>query len=189
NNKLLVSLSTHYYNIAKTLLQDSLDDTRSAAAYNKCKELYLIARPDTNFVARDIEYYVAVGSVFSNIFNNDNKNTKAHDIAKVAHLKVFDLQPDNIPANMNMGLMYLNQGINLVKSLDYGADLSQIDAIQENIVKLAKQSEQFILKVYKKDNKNPKAVQALYYIYRMLNDAPKQEEFSKKAKELNIKLD
>ncbi|MGZ3920744.1 MAG: hypothetical protein ACXVC7_10645, partial [Bacteroidia bacterium] len=160
NNKLLVSLSTHYYNIAKTLLQDSLDDTRSAAAYNKCKELYLIARPDTNFVARDIEYYVAVGSVFSNIFNNDNKNTKAHDIAKVAHLKVFDLQPDNIPANMNMGLMYLNQGINLVKSLDYGADLSQIDAIQENIVKLAKQSEQFILKVYKKDNKNPKAVQA-----------------------------
>ncbi|MGZ4090998.1 MAG: hypothetical protein ACXVNO_09795, partial [Bacteroidia bacterium] len=76
-----------------------------------------------------------------------------------------------------------------VKSLDYGADLSQIDAIQENIVKLAKQSEQFILKVYKKDNKNPKAVQALYYIYRMLNDAPKQEEFSKKAKELNIKLD
>jgi hypothetical protein len=189
NNKLLISLSTHYYNIAKTLLQDSLNDAGSLAAYNKCKELYLIAKPDTNFVSRDVEYYVAVGSVFSNIFNNDNTNTKAHDIAKVAHLKVFDLQPDNIPANMNMGLMYLNQGINLVKSLDYGADLSQIDAIQENIVKLAKQSEQFILKVYKKENKNPKAVQALYYIYRMLNDAAKQEEFAKKAKELNIKLD
>ncbi|MCW3077014.1 MAG: hypothetical protein JWO32_1623 [Bacteroidetes bacterium] len=189
NNKLLVSLSTHYYNIAKTLLQDSINDTRSAQAYNKCKELYLIVKPDTNFIARDIEYYVAVGSVYSNIFNNDNKNTKAHDIAKVAHLKVFDLQPDNIPANMNMGLMYLNQGINLVKSLDYGADISQIDAIQENIVKLAKQSEQFILKVYKKDNKNPKAVQALYYIYRLLNDSAKQEEFKNKSKELNIKLD
>jgi hypothetical protein len=189
NNKLLVSLSTNYYNIAKTLLQDSLNDVRSAIAYNKCKELFLIAKPDTNFVARDVEYYVAVGSVYSNIFNNDNSNTKAHDIAKVAHLKVFDLQPDNAPANMNMGLMYLNQGINLVKSLDYGADLSQIDAIQENIVKLAKQSEQFILKVYKKDNKNPKAVQALYYIYRMLNDQAKQAEFEKKSKELNIKLD
>lgn len=189
NNKLLVSLSTNYYNIAKALLQDSLNDVRSAIAYNKCKELFLIAKPDTNFVARDIEYYVAVGSVFSNIFNNDNTNSKAHDIAKVAHLKVFDLQPDNGPANMNMGLMYLNQGINLVKSLDYGADLSQIDAIQENIVKLAKQSEQFILKVYKKDTKNPKAVQALYYIYRMLNDTAKQAEFEKKSKELNIKLD
>jgi hypothetical protein len=189
NNKLLISLSTHYYNIAKTLLQDSLNDAGSATAYNKCKELYLIAKPDTNFVARDIEYYVAVGSVFSNIFNNDNSNTKAHEIAKVAHLKVFDLQPDNIPANMNMGLMYLNQGINLVKSLDYGADITQIDAIQENIIKYAKQSEAFILKVYKKDSKNPKAVQALYYIYRMLNDAAKQEEFAKKAKELNIKLD
>lgn len=189
NNRLLISISTHYYNIAKTLLQDSLNDSASAEAYNKCKELYLMAKPDTNFIVRDIEYYVAVGSIFSNIFNNDNSNTKAHDIAKVAHLKVFDLQPDNAPANMNMGLMYLNQGINLVKSLDYGADLSQIDAIQENIVKLAKQAEQFILKVYKKDNKNAKAVQALYYIYRMLNDQAKQDEFQKKSKELNIKLD
>ncbi|MBI2721502.1 MAG: hypothetical protein HYX39_04950 [Bacteroidetes bacterium] len=189
NKRLLSGLANQYYNIAKVLLQDSLNDTRSAKAYNKCKELSLIAKPDTNFAMRDVEYYVAVGSVFSNIFNNDNKNTKAHDIAKLAHLKVFDIDPDNAPANMNMGLMYLNQGINLVKSLDYGADLSQIDAIQENIVKLAKQSEQFILKVYKKDNKNPKAVQALYYIYRMLNDAAKQAEYQKKAKDLNIKLD
>jgi hypothetical protein len=189
NRRLLVSLSTHYYNIAKTLLQDSINDKRSAFAYNKCKELFMIAKPDTNFASRDIEYYNAVGSVFSDIFNKDNKNEKAQEVAKLAFLKVFDLQPDNTPANMNMGLMYLNQGINLAKSLDYGADLSQIDAIQENIVKLAKQSEQFIFKVYKKEPKNEKAVLALYYIYRMMNDAAKQDEFLKKCKELNIKLD
>lgn len=189
NRRLLISLSTHYYNIAKTLLQDSINEKRSTLAYNKCKELYMIAKPDTNFISRDIEYYVAVGSVYSDIFNNDNANMGAHDVAKIALMKVLDLQPDNVPANMNFGLMYLNQGINLAKSLDYGADLSQIDAIQENIIKLAKQSEQFISKVYVKDSKNPKAVQALYYIYRMLNDVAKQSEFEKKCKELNIKLD
>jgi hypothetical protein len=189
NRKLLISLSTHYYNLAKTLLQDSVNDKQSAIAYNKCKELFLIAKPDTNFNARDVEYYNAVGSVYSDLFNKDNKNQNAYEIARVAFLKVFDVQPDNPSANMNMGLMYLNQGINLAKSLDYGADLSQIDAIQENIVKLAKQSEQFILKVYKKDPKKENAVLALYYIYRMMNDTAKQEEFHKKVKELNIKLD
>lgn len=189
NKKLLVGLATHYYNIAKTLLQDSINEKRSGIAYNKCKELHLIAKPDSNFTARDIEYYTAVGSVYSDIFNNDNNNANAHEVAKIALMKVLEVQPDHVTANMNFGLMYLNQGINLAKSLDYGADLSQIDAIQENIVKFAKQAEVFILKVYKKDSRNAKAVQALYYIYRMLNDVAKQSEFEAKCKELNIKLD
>lgn len=189
NDRLALSLSTHYYNLAKTLLQDSLSDKESTLAYTKFKELYLMAHPDSSMARRDVEFYNALGSVYSDIFNRDNNNQKAYDIAKVAFLKVFDHQPDNVSANMNMGLMYLNQGINLAKTLDYGADLSQIDAIQESIVKLAKQSEQFILKVYKQEPKNEKAIIALYYIYRMMNDLPKQEAFLAKAKALNIKLD
>jgi hypothetical protein len=189
NNKLLIGLSTNYFNLAKTLLQDSVNEKRSTYAYTRCKQLYLLAKPDTNFTSRDIEYYGAVGSVYSDIFNNDNNNTPAHETAKIALMKVLDLQPENTAANMNFGLMYLNQGINLAKSLDYGADFTQIDAIQENIVKLAKQAEGFIIKVYKKDNKNSKSVQALYYIYRMLNDVAKQSEFEKKCKELNVLLD
>lgn len=189
NNKLFVNLATTYYNISKALLQDSINDKRSQLAYNKCKELFLIVKPDSNFQFRDIEYYMAVGSVFSDIFNKDNKNINAHEVAKVALLKVLDVQPDNISANMNMGLMYYNQAANLGKSLDYGADLSQIDVVQENIVKLAKQAEQFILRVYKKDSKNTKAVEALFYIYRMLNESEKTVAFKTKCNELNIKLD
>ena len=61
--------------------------------------------------------------------------------------------------------------------------------VQENIIKLAKQAEQFIIKVYKVDNENVKAVEALHSIYKMLNDKAKEEEFKKKCKELNIKID
>lgn len=189
NKKLFINLATTYYNISKTLLQDSINDKRSGMAYGKCKELFLIVKPDSNFIMRDIEYYAAVGSVFSDIFNKDNKNTEAHEVAKVALLKVLEVQPDNISANMNMGLMYYNQAANLGKSLDYGADLSQIDVVQENIVKLAKQAEQFILRVYKKDPKNTKAVEALFYIYRMLNESEKTAAFKTKCNELNIKIE
>jgi tetratricopeptide (TPR) repeat protein len=189
NKKLLSNIAAGYFNLSKLLLMDSVNYSRSIVAYNKFKENFAIAEPGTNFTARDIEYYLAVGSVYSDIFNKDNKNSGAQDIAKIALLKVLDIQPENPSANINLGIMYYNQAVNLGKGLDYGADFSQIDVVQENIIKLAKQAEQFIIKVYKVDNKNVKAVEALHSIYKMLNDKPKEEEFKKKCKELNIKID
>ena len=189
NKKLLSNIAAGYFNFSKNLLMDSVNYKNSLIAYNKFKENYLLAEPGTNFIARDVEYYLAVGSLYSDIFNRDNKNTAAQETAKITLLKVLDLQPENPSANINLGIMYYNQAVNLGKGLDYGADFTQIDVVQENIIKLAKQAEQFIIKVYKVDNKNLKAVEALHSIYKMLNDKAKEEEFKKKCKELNIKID
>jgi hypothetical protein len=158
-------------------------------AYSKYREIFAQAEPDNNFNQKDIDYYLAVGSTFSEIFIKDNNNTDAQDHAKVALMKVLEIQDDNPNANVNMGLMYYNQAVNLSKTLDYGADFSTIDIVQENMVKLAKQSEQFIVKVYQKDQKNAKAVEALYYIYRMLNENAKSDEFKVKCKELGINVE
>ena len=188
NKKLLANLAAGYFNIAKTLLQDSLNDQRSAIAFSKFKELQKLVDPGVDLTSKDVEYYLVVGSIFSGIFIKDNNDTKSQEIAKVALLKVIEMQPDNPAANINMGLMYYNHAVSLSKSLDYGADFSQIDIVQENMVKLAKQSEQFIFKVYNNDNKNVKAVEALYYIYRMLNENAKSDDFKKKGEELGIKF-
>jgi hypothetical protein len=188
NKKLLLNLSVGYFNIAKTIIQDSINDERSLIAYNRYKEKYLLVEPVTDFKQRDVEYYLTVGSIFSEVFIKDNNNTKAQNIAKVNLLKVLELQPENPSANINMGLMYYNQAANLTKSLDYGADFTQIDIVQDNIIKLAKQSEQFIIKVYIADNKNAKACEALYYVYRMLLDIPKSDSFKKQAQDLGIKF-
>jgi len=188
NNKLLVNLSKNYFNLSRTLLQDSVNDQRSAIAYNRYKALYRMVDPKMDFSSDDVKYYLAVGSQYSALFIKDNNDTKSQDVAKVALLKVLEIQPDNPTANINMGLMYYNQAVNLSKSLDYGADFSQIDIVQENMVKLAKQSEQFIIRVYTNDNKNLKAIEALYYIYRMLNEPAKSDDFKKKGEELGIKF-
>lgn len=189
NKKLLSNLAAGYFNLSKALLMDSINYKRSLIAYNRFKENFIIAEPGTNFMARDVEYYLAVGSLYSDIFNKNNKNTEAQETAKIALLKVLDMQPENPSANINLGIMYYNQAVNLGKELDYGASFNQIDVVQENIIKLAKQSEQFIIKVYIVDNKNVKAVEALHSIYKMLNEKAKEEDFKKKCKELNIKLD
>jgi len=189
NKKLITTIASGYYNLAKNLLQDSIDDVKSLKAYNKYKEVFLLGDPTAVLTAKDIEYYLAVGSLFSDIFINDNANLKAQKTAKVALLKVLELQPDNAAANINLGLMAFNVGVNLSRSMGFDTDLTQADIIQENVAKLAKQAEQYILKVYKIDNANKKAVEALWLTYRMLFDDKKADEFKQKCIELGIKVD
>ena len=188
NKKLLQNIGAGYFNLAKKMLEDSVNEEKSLIAFNRFKEIYKILEPDINFKQKDIEYNLTIGSIFSEFFIKDNNNTKAQNTAKVALLKVIELDPSNESANINLGLMYYNQAVNLSKELDYGADFTQIDFIQENMIKLAKQSEQFIFKVYSKNNKNVRSVEALFYLYRMLLDEPKSDEFKKIAIELGVKF-
>lgn len=188
NGRLLLSLAAHYNNISKSLLEDSVNNVRSNIAYNKYKELTNIASPGTDFKTKDIQYYLAVGSQYAAYFIKDNNDSKSQEIAKVALFKVLELQPDNQLANLDLGLMHFNQAVNLSKSLDFGADFSQIDIVQDNMVKLAKQAEQYIIQVYQKDNKNAKALEALFYVYRMLNETQKSEDFKKKAEAQGVKF-
>ncbi len=188
NKKLLQNIGAGYFNLSKKMLEDSLDEEKSLIAYNRFKEIYKILEPDINFTSKDIEYNLTKGSIFSDIFIKDNNNNKAQNIAKVALLKVIELDMNNESANINLGLMYYNQAVNLSKELDYGADFTQIDFIQENIIKLAKQAEQFIFKVYTKNNKNARSAEALFYLYRMLLDEPKSDQFKKIAIDLGVKF-
>jgi hypothetical protein len=189
NLNLYTSLAQGCFNLGKLLLEDSVNYERSLIAYNKYKELYAIADPQFNFTPKDIEYNLAVGSTFSEIVSKDYKNTQALDIVKVSLLKILDIQPDQPNALMNLGLLYYNQAVNLSKSLDYGADITDIDFVQENMVKLAKQAEQFIIRVHNADNNHAKAVEALYYIYRMLSEFQKSEQFKAKCKDLGINVE
>src|SRR5690349_17503294 len=95
NTKLLNTLANSYFNLSKSFLQDSTDDEKSLVAYGRYKELHRMVEPSFNSAAKDAEYYLAVGSVFSDIFSKDNNNTKAQNTAKVALLKVLEMQPDN----------------------------------------------------------------------------------------------
>ncbi len=188
NNRVLGSIAGNYYNISKILLQDSVNYETSLIAFNKFKELMSLSDPNFNVIEKDKEYYLAVGSIYSQIYNNNNKDTKANEIAKVALLKVLEIQPDDPSANMNLGLMYLNTSANMVQNMDDVVDFKELDVVIDNYIKLAKQAEQFILKVYEKNNKNPKSVEALYYVYRILSDNPKIAEFRNKCKEMNIQI-
>jgi len=188
NTRLLTNMASGYFNLAKTYLQDSIKYDIAVKLFDKYKEVTRILDPNFNFSVKDLDFYQAAGYIYSDMYNKDNTNTKAFETAKVALLKALEIKPDDANANMNMGLMYYHNGVHLIQKIDDISDFKELDVIQENAIKLAKQAEQFLLKVYTKDNTNKKAVEALYYNYKLLNDDVKKLDFKNKCKALSIEI-
>jgi len=189
NEKMLTSMWKTYHMMAKTYLFEQYNYELSSKAFNKFRETYKLMDSTLSLKEKDVEYYLAAGSLFSDKFNMDKSNVKAFEIAKVTLMKVLELNPLDTSANMNMGVMYLNQATSLIEKIDAGeASIQDVDIIQDDAAKLAKQAEQFFLKVYNQNNKHRKAVLALYYVYRVLMDEAKIIAFEQKCKELNIQV-
>lgn len=183
-NQILKKHSETYYNMSIKLLYDSLSCDRSAMAYKKHKELYLLMDSMFDFKAKDIEYYNGVGAHFSELFGANTTKTEFGECGKLALMKVLDLDPKNISATFNLGIIYYNQGVNLINSMDIDTPLDKLEIIQDNSTKLFKQSLPFMSKVYQLDPKNQKALEGLRQIYQALNDTEKSLEFNKKLEDV-----
>ncbi len=184
NVAFIKNAATCYYKLCITLLQDSLNPTKSEACYLKYRKYTAVFNPEFDFKEKDIEYYKATGSLFADMYVKNNFNQKYGDIAKVALQKVLELDPKNIAANINLGILYYNQGATLMRMMDYDVDLAQLDVIQENAKKLFKQSLPFMIKVYELDPKNKKALESLQGSYSALMDEEKANEFKQKKEAL-----
>jgi hypothetical protein len=176
-----------YYKICKIFLQDSLNSEKSEEYYSKYKKYTTIVSPDFDLKSKDIEYYNTMGSMFADLYMKKNFNQKYGDIAKAALLKVLDIDSKNIKANINLGILYYNQGATLMQMMDYDVDLAQLDVIQENAKKLFKQSLPFMIKVYELDPSAETALESLQGIYSALLDEEKASEFKQKKELLNKK--
>ena len=187
NNSFVKFGAGAYYKVSAVLLQDSLNNVKSEKYYLKYKKITAILTPTFDFKQKDIEYYNTTGGIYEELYMKNNFNQKYGDVAKSALLKVLDLDPQNISANINLGVLYYNQGATLMRMMDYDVDLAQLDVIQENAKKLFKQSLPFMMKVYQLDPKAERALESLQGIYSALLDDEKANEFKLKKEALNKK--
>lgn len=180
NKNFIKNASIIYYKLCSVYLQDSLNSEKSKAFYEKYKKATVAIEPGFDTKQKDLEYYTAMGSIFSELYINKNFDPKYGDIAKAALLKVLEIDPKNIKANLNLGVLYYNQGATLMRQMDYDVDLSQLDVIQENAKKLFKQSLPFMTQVYELDPKDKRVLEGLQGIYYSLNEFDKSNEFKQK---------
>jgi len=187
NKNFIKNASVIYYKLCSVYLQDSLNYDKSLNYYEKYKKATVLIDPGFNFKEKDIEYYTAAGSIFCEKYFQNNFNPRYGDIAKTCLLKVLELDPKNIKANFNLGVLYYNQGATLMRQMEYDVDLSQLDIIQENARKLFKQSLPFMTRVYELDPQDKRVLEGLQGIYYGLNDFDMSNEFKLKLEQVNKK--
>ena len=185
--KSLRYLASTVYNDAVT----SLNVTEYEIAKQKFEEHKTVTRlieKNPDFRDIEIQFYLVLGSVYTQIYNQDKKaNKEFFPKIKNVYYYVLEVDTDNVGANYNLGILFYNEGVNRIKSLDYDLDLTTIDIIQQECVDMFRSSLPYMQKAYNMNPKRKETLMGLSGIYFSLNELERSEQIQKEL--LNLEGD
>lgn len=165
-------LSTMHNDVSESL--DPIDYAKAIELFRKEQEYYKIIDPSQQAYAdREIAFGLSLGSVYNTIIESSKdsaEKSKFINLAISVFSKVLSMDQNNISANYNMGILYYNQAVNLIKNKDYDTDLLLLDKVQDQSTRLLKSSLPFMTKAYTLDPKREDALEGLSGIYFGLNE-------------------
>lgn len=181
-------LASKYFNDAAASL-DTVNYRLSIKNFDKYKEVMLVVEPEGNLVQKDIEFSLAIASVYTRIYESDRKAKQSFfDLAKASYAKVLSLDPNNLSANYHMGILYYNQAVEIInrniEESEWDIDLVRLEQIQDNSIALFKQSLPFMQKAYELDPNKRETLEGLTGIYFSLNEFEKSNEFKQRLEEI-----
>lgn len=162
-----------YYNDAVTYLESNkLSESENAYVVYKGKFKKYID-PSFNFDGTDIEYYNALGSEYlkrlSTLTGEEREKNSARAIN--AFEMVLAIDPNNYQANFNIGIIYYNDGADLVMNMD--PVNTPIEKLAENLERseiLFNNALPKLLKAFEINPSSREAVEGLAGSYYGLND-------------------
>jgi len=180
-------LTTTIYNGVGDNL-DTVHYTTAISMFQLFKEYYpLVDSSKTNIQKKDVEFLLALASTYTEKFKNDKSKVEFLNLTKMTYVKVLALDPNNISANYNMGILYYNQAVDLINQSDYDLDIVALSDIQDNSITLFKESLPFMEKAYSFDPSRKETLLGLSGIYFSLNEFEKSNQIKQKLKELEQK--
>lgn len=188
NVKNVKYLATTLYNDAAASL-DSVEYKIAISNFDLFKEYYPLVDPSTsNLKQKDIDFTLALASLYTRIYESERKlKIDFLRLAKEAYSKVLVMDPNNIGANYNMGILYYNQAVNLINQSDYDLDIVALNDVQDNSIKLFKESLPFMEKAYSLDPLRKETLLGLSGIYFSLNEKEKSDMFKEKLEQIKEK--
>lgn len=172
-------LATTIYNQAASTFSGETYKT-AIKSYEYHKEVMSYAYPDVDFTDKDIMFKLGLASIFNRLAEIDSVNSSNHIVdAEKVYIEVIALDSDNISANYNLGIIYYNQGVDIVNNMDYSLDLMELTIIQDDIIGLFKKSLPYMKKAYDLNPTRKETLISLQGIYFSLNDIPQSELYKK----------
>jgi tetratricopeptide (TPR) repeat protein len=177
NKENLKFIASRFYNDAAQAL-DTNNYQMPIQNFQKFKEIMIQIEPNYPIKSKEIEFTLALATVYNRLYQADWKvRAKYLELAKAAYTLVLNLDPNSLSANYNMGILYYNQAVYLIKGSEYDIDIKAMDAIQDNKFLLFHQSLPLMEKAYELDPKREETLMALSGIYMGLNDFEKSQKF------------
>ncbi len=179
-------LSSKYYNDAAIALQQEKFEL-SKQCFEEYKSIAEKLSISDDVKTKEIEYKLVLGTTFTNKYNNANEvdeKAKYLQKAKSSFEDVLKVEPKNLKANYNMGVLYYNEAVNIIKETDYDLDLFSLGEVEDNSVELFKRSLPYMETAFEVDPKNKNTIEGLAGIYDGLKEEAKFIEMQKKLEEL-----
>ena len=181
--KSLNYLASLYHNdINKTL--DTVNYQQSLYNAEKHKAIKKIIDPAFNEQKYNYEVYSTVGSMFEKGFEQSMSKTLL-DLAKTYLMKAYDINSNTDFINKNIGVLYYNQAVDIIKKMDYDVPLDKLPMYQDQSVAMGKQALPYLIKANEINPTDKAVVEGLAGIYYLLNDSEKYNEYKKKFEEMN----
>lgn len=180
-------IATTIYNDAATSINIT-EYPIAIANFDKYKQIIRKIDSTRAFTDLEIQLHSALGSIYMQIYENDREKYKDFfDKSKNSFLFVIELDSNNYTANYNMGILYYNEAVNIIKGLDPDIDLITLELIQEETVDLFKKALPFMLKARDLNPKRKETLIGLSGIYFSLNELEKSEQIENEIKLLENK--
>lgn len=166
---------------------DPVDYETAISLFRQEQEYFKIIDPSAEaYNKREIEFAAALGSVYNSIIESSQDSVQKQkyvNLAKSIYSKIISIDPNNFNANYNMGILYYNQAVSLIKTELYDADMVLFQLVLDQSVTLFRESLPFMEKAYKLDPKREDALEGLRGIYVGLND-PETSDIYKQRLEM-----
>jgi tetratricopeptide (TPR) repeat protein len=150
----------------------------------KQKELANVLTHEIQKEPGNVDYLVLLAITYEKLIVEDSTMKKEYFIkASENYLQALKIDPNNLKANYNLGLLYYNQAVDKINSLPFDTDLIALEDIQQECKDLFKQALPYMEKAYQLNPQNKETLIGLSGIYFSLHDI---ENSNKIKSELNF---
>ncbi len=184
-NKTIKNIANYYKRDAIISLQDTSSNFSNVLKnYDKYKEVVKLANPNEDFTDEDIQLYGKLAGInYIKYENNKDLYKNYMDSSIKYYEKILALDSTQAETYKELGLIYFNQAVDIVNSLDLEADIETIMATDEKKAFLGLKSIPYFEKAYELNPNDTRAIYALAGCYELISESDKVQEYLNLLKE------
>lgn len=178
NRKGIEFLAVTYYNDVVTLTESITEDDydRPAEYFKKYKDALRILDPFADFSASDLEFNRMMAGALEDLYIfGGHENLTLLERSQAYYAEALRIDPEDYTSNYNTAISYYNRGVFLIKQIDYKTEIFELMMIQDECLKLFRQSLPYMIKANELVPDRKETLYGLMAIYRALNEYEKSE--------------